>query len=469
MPLEFFNPVSNISPFTYRDGETYLQQLKRLRQWIDDVSELSNAQIAAVINQFDAGMALALLRTLAAETAAENSAESAAAAQALADLMVTAQDDAVAYLINLGDAATKALDARKPTAFDTFIDAPNGTIPDGYVTLSGHVTTKRSAGGTEYKINNGTLVHDITSGITAAYLATKLPADVRESWFEVKWTNTGNPTDEIAVMVVSENQFTVDGYSDAGAHVFINRTGWTYQVFHSAASGGPGPISLATAGYGALDYDMWYKFGITYDGTQPTLHFPNGSTYTVAADARITDWWGPHITVESFSTGNNNAVAIKSWTASSDIKIERPISDISVASLGTSKYSFNDAPETIVVSGSDFTVISTVPNVSTPPSKALSLISQHHVTHNGAGALTCIVDYGGNETSRNVIELIPNGQTYSGILTVAAVLNLSEFFVGMEFPVQIRMISGGTTTVKVDPAANIRQTIIVQETQGIFS
>lgn len=30
----FFNaPVSNITPFTYRDGETYLEQLRRLRIW----------------------------------------------------------------------------------------------------------------------------------------------------------------------------------------------------------------------------------------------------------------------------------------------------------------------------------------------------------------------------------------------------------------------------------------------------
>lgn len=37
--LGFFDtPLSNITPFTYRDGETFLDQLARLRLWIDEVS-----------------------------------------------------------------------------------------------------------------------------------------------------------------------------------------------------------------------------------------------------------------------------------------------------------------------------------------------------------------------------------------------------------------------------------------------
>lgn len=109
MPLEFFNPVSNITPFTYRDGETYLEQLRRLRAWIDEVALLSNAQAQDIINQFDAGMATALANLLAAQQAADEAAVSAAEAATLAAMMVTAQDEAVAYLIGLGEDTTGAL------------------------------------------------------------------------------------------------------------------------------------------------------------------------------------------------------------------------------------------------------------------------------------------------------------------------------------------------------------------------
>lgn len=37
----FSAPVANITPFTYRDGETYLEQLKRLRDWVcDSINQL---------------------------------------------------------------------------------------------------------------------------------------------------------------------------------------------------------------------------------------------------------------------------------------------------------------------------------------------------------------------------------------------------------------------------------------------
>lgn len=36
---QFFNtPLSNVTPFTYRDGETYLERLHRLQKWIHDLS-----------------------------------------------------------------------------------------------------------------------------------------------------------------------------------------------------------------------------------------------------------------------------------------------------------------------------------------------------------------------------------------------------------------------------------------------
>lgn len=43
-------PLSNVTPFTYRDGETYLEQLKRLRQYIKDVSETLQTNIDTVSN-----------------------------------------------------------------------------------------------------------------------------------------------------------------------------------------------------------------------------------------------------------------------------------------------------------------------------------------------------------------------------------------------------------------------------------
>lgn len=61
----FFNaPVSNVTPFTYRDGETYLEQLRRLREWvcsaieqlqteITDVQDADNSAIQALTNQLN--------------------------------------------------------------------------------------------------------------------------------------------------------------------------------------------------------------------------------------------------------------------------------------------------------------------------------------------------------------------------------------------------------------------------------
>jgi hypothetical protein len=46
MALSFNYPVSNITPFTYRDGETYLEQLARLRQYIVELVPKLNQTIA---------------------------------------------------------------------------------------------------------------------------------------------------------------------------------------------------------------------------------------------------------------------------------------------------------------------------------------------------------------------------------------------------------------------------------------
>lgn len=44
----FDSPLSQITPFTYRDGETFLEQLHRLRRWVDEVSAALEANIEQV-------------------------------------------------------------------------------------------------------------------------------------------------------------------------------------------------------------------------------------------------------------------------------------------------------------------------------------------------------------------------------------------------------------------------------------
>lgn len=46
-------PLSNVTPFTYRDGETYLEQLKRLREWIDTVGDILQGNIDTVATNND--------------------------------------------------------------------------------------------------------------------------------------------------------------------------------------------------------------------------------------------------------------------------------------------------------------------------------------------------------------------------------------------------------------------------------
>jgi hypothetical protein len=61
---QYFNsPLSQITPFTYRDGETFLEQLKRLRHWIDHVSAVLQANIDLVAAD-DAAANLALANEL---------------------------------------------------------------------------------------------------------------------------------------------------------------------------------------------------------------------------------------------------------------------------------------------------------------------------------------------------------------------------------------------------------------------
>lgn len=56
--LGFFStPLSNVTPFTYRDGETFLEQLARLRCWIDEVSSTLAANIIAVQTDDEAALA----------------------------------------------------------------------------------------------------------------------------------------------------------------------------------------------------------------------------------------------------------------------------------------------------------------------------------------------------------------------------------------------------------------------------
>jgi hypothetical protein len=42
----FFNtPIANITPFTYRDGETYLEQIHRLKNYLDSITAQVNLQL----------------------------------------------------------------------------------------------------------------------------------------------------------------------------------------------------------------------------------------------------------------------------------------------------------------------------------------------------------------------------------------------------------------------------------------
>lgn len=53
----FSTPLSNVTPFTYRDNETYLEQLARLRAWIDEVSSTLEGNISAVQTDDEAAIA----------------------------------------------------------------------------------------------------------------------------------------------------------------------------------------------------------------------------------------------------------------------------------------------------------------------------------------------------------------------------------------------------------------------------
>lgn len=97
MSFEFFTPLSNVTPFTYRDGETYLSQLRRLRQWSEDMTIAFNEQINKLVEDFDSGMAKAVA--------------DAEKAVATAEIMVLAQDDAVEEQVNNGPKTRKALES----------------------------------------------------------------------------------------------------------------------------------------------------------------------------------------------------------------------------------------------------------------------------------------------------------------------------------------------------------------------
>lgn len=56
LPVQI-RPVNNISPFTYRDGETYLEILYRLRDYIENtVRPEFNTEIARIVDEFNTGL-----------------------------------------------------------------------------------------------------------------------------------------------------------------------------------------------------------------------------------------------------------------------------------------------------------------------------------------------------------------------------------------------------------------------------
>lgn len=364
------------------------------------------------------------------------------------------------WIATTGGSATKtALMRRIPSAFHSFAGVPDGPVPSPHTFDSGHDFTLFDLSGS-YTVAGGALVHPITASTTAAYLDVELGSPVRSMWFEVMWTDNGQPGEELAVLIVSPERF-VPGASDfpnAGGHILFDRDGWTIQKF---IDGDPVVLMEGSIPTPGIQYDQWYRFGLTFDGVQVTLHFPDGSTYTAATDPDVAAYWGEHAVFESFSTGNLNPVSIRNITATSDMDITTP----RIAS-GHATW-IKTPPVTNLTLTTPYQTVQTL-TVTVPKSKALAVVSNQYVEHTGDGNLYGRINLGGNATSTSDMTLL-QGQSYKGVVTLVGVLNLTEFTVGQVYDIHVDLSATGTCLQRVNGTNSWRQSIVATPVEGTFS
>jgi hypothetical protein len=367
--------------------------------------------------------------------------------QALEDLTETGR---------LSEAELSATIDAKGDAYDTAVGVADGSLNAAtYATTSGHPITLFTVGSSPFTVDDGAFVHAVSGSITTgAYLGVELAREVREVTMSVRWTNVAGSGDEDAVIIVSGDRFTTAGYADAGCHFLISRTGWTYQTYEE----GVGPAMKATSTYAALAYDEWHTFRVVYDGALVTLYFPNGSSYLVASDPDIVDWWGNHATVELYALAGRNPAAIREWEARTEVAIARPVDVSDFTALGRAlKADKTPATVTTALSAS-FTTVNSM-SVIIPASKKLYAVAVFNVLCD-AGSLYAQFNLGGNTTSmwNQEVTRIAN----DGSLIATGFLDCTDFTVGTSQTLNLRLLKAtGTGSFRQDSTTNNRRPTLV--------
>jgi hypothetical protein len=179
-----YAPITNITPFTYRDGETYLRVLERLRHYITDVVvPYVDTEFALLGNEFttQVNTMIDTVNEALASQSATVDADIAALTQFVNDTMaavvadsITLQDPVMAGIVNDAASATRvALNALYVNETDfasgiqTTLDNTVGTVhvnaPDGSITYAALQTALTAAATAGKKVvAYGTITTDQT-------------------------------------------------------------------------------------------------------------------------------------------------------------------------------------------------------------------------------------------------------------------------------------------------------------------
>lgn len=234
-------PFSNITPFTYRDGLTYLEVLEHLRGYIrDTLVPFINEQLASDVTEWNAEM-VALVSAVDAALATQ-----AATVNTDLSTQATAVNTAIANFTTLMNAAIATLTSSSITVTDPIIDGVLTNIASASRVLLDSLYGKKSDV-TTLQANVVTINGEITTLNSEVAALTAVPA-----WYAPNHGIIGNGSDES----VAVNAFLAGAAAAGAVALFqkgttvcvgasitpvsgnrINLNGATFQMLGSAALG----------------------------------------------------------------------------------------------------------------------------------------------------------------------------------------------------------------------------------------
>jgi hypothetical protein len=347
------------------------------------------------------------------------------------------------------------------TAYMNLVGKPDGTLPAEGLTDSGHPFTR-----TSFSDSPGYIVSDqalsAVSGL--AYLNVgPLPSEVTDFRMSLKWDDNGFANSQPAVMIVSPTTFIspTGTLADAGAHVLLYRDRWIYQKRSAAGVA----TELGRYYYTApLAFGAYHTVRMTWDGGQPTMHGPDGSSIRIGAapDTEVVSWWDRYAAIETVAAASENKVHIREWSVGTGVPA--PVARASASSITAPIASAQLTKEPATASTaltSSFVIIETL-NITVPSSKAIAVWAMPNISAAAGDTVYGRVDAAGHPTSIFQTAIL-EGTAFAGAVPFGAICDLSPFTVGTSVAINVRLSASGagTATVRRQSSTPQRRTPVV--------